>query len=130
MIKAHAGIRSEAHLGNDPEAVYHCPFCGSGALTGGPDGSVDCGVCERTYMVFIQPQFSGMPGDQSPGADDPGAASVDGAADALPGADPFDPDHVPVEDISQAPPFELVDQVGGPANFAALVADLAERITF
>ena len=57
-----------AHLGNDPEAVYHCPFCGSGALVGGPDGSVTCGVCERTYMVFIQPQFSGMPADQAPGA--------------------------------------------------------------
>ena len=117
-----------AHLGNDPEAVYHCPFCGSGALVGGPDGSVTCGVCERTYMVFIQPQFSGMPADQAPGAMDPAANSNDGAVEGLNDADPFDPDAQPVTDISQAPPFELV--TAAPPAGPALVAMLAERIDF
>jgi len=118
-----------AHLGNDPEAVYHCPFCGSGALVGGPDGSVTCGVCERTYMVFIQPTFSGMPADQSPGAEDPAAASNDGAVEGLNNADPFDPNSQPVTDISQAPPFELVTAPPAPGG-ANLVAMLADRITF
>ena len=129
MTLAYPAHTRTAHLGNDPEAVYHCPFCGSGALVGGPDGSVTCGVCERTYMVFIQPQFSGMPADQSPGAMDPAANSNDGAVEGLNEADPFDPDAPPVTDISQAPPFELVTTPAPPAG-PALVAMLAERIDF
>jgi hypothetical protein len=48
----------------------------------------------------------------------------------LPGADPFDPNAAPITDITQAPAFELVDQVGGGLNVNALVANLADRITF
>ena len=119
-----------AHLGNDPETVYHCPFCGSGALVGGPDGSVNCGVCERTYMVFIQPEYSGTPADQAPTPEDAAAESLDGAADNLPGTEPFDPDAPPVTDISQAPPFELVDRVGKKVDVDGFLAALAARLDF
>lgn len=47
---------------DDPSKVVHnCPFCGSGGVTGGSDGSIMCGFCDHTFKVFVQPKFLGAP---------------------------------------------------------------------
>lgn len=72
-----------AHATTDPTIVNHCPFCGSGALTGRSDGGVDCGVCHETFRVSRQPLYSNEPSAES-GA---GVESFDN--DPLSAEDPF-----------------------------------------
>jgi len=75
--------RKTAHATTDPTIVNHCPFCGSGALTGRSDGGVDCGVCHETFRVSRQPLYSNEPSAES-GA---GVESFDN--DPLTAEDPF-----------------------------------------
>jgi ribosomal protein L37AE/L43A len=55
------GSRKVAHDSGDGEQIYHCPFCGSGAVTGGADGTVSCNYCHQHFTVQVQPEFSSMP---------------------------------------------------------------------
>lgn len=80
----HVTTRKTAHATTDPTVVNHCPFCGSGALTGRSDGGVDCGVCHETFRVARQPLYSNEPSAES-GA---GVESFDN--DPLSAEDPFD----------------------------------------
>lgn len=93
-----------AHATTDPTIVNHCPFCGSGALTGRSDGGVDCGVCNETFRVSRQPLYSNEPSPES-GA---GVESFDN--DPLTDEDPFEaPGGAPApgeQDPSAVPPEE------------------------
>lgn len=54
-----------AHDPGDPQLCSHCPFCGSGQITGRSDGGIDCAFCGMSFLVRVQPAFPGMP--QAPG---------------------------------------------------------------
>ncbi len=53
--------RRVAHDSGDNAIINHCAFCGSGAVTGGSDGSVDCGYCHSVFTVQVQPAHPNMP---------------------------------------------------------------------
>jgi len=61
----------------------HCPFCGSGQITGRSDGGIDCAFCGQSYIVRVQPAFSGMP--QAPGMGAPTDVGPDMGAMGPPG---------------------------------------------
>jgi hypothetical protein len=50
-----------AHDSSDGSTIYHCPFCGSGSVTGTSDGSVTCDFCHTSFTVQVQPQYSAFP---------------------------------------------------------------------
>ena len=56
-----ASLRKKAHDSGDGQQIYHCPFCGSGAVTGGADGTVECDYCKSFFTVQVQPEFKSMP---------------------------------------------------------------------
>lgn len=41
--------------------VFHCPFCGSGQVTGRADGDIICDFCEKSFIVSVQPMVSELP---------------------------------------------------------------------
>ncbi len=53
--------RKTAHDGGDGVTLFHCPFCGSGAIAAGGDGTVTCDFCHTAFSVQVQPQNAGMP---------------------------------------------------------------------
>jgi hypothetical protein len=54
-------LRKLAHDPGDMQITSHCPFCGSGQVIGRSDGNIECEFCGMTYLVRIQPMFTGMP---------------------------------------------------------------------
>ena len=64
-----------AHDPGDPVLCSHCPFCGSGQITGRSDGGIDCAFCGQSFIVRVQPAFPGMP--QAPGMGAPTDAGPD-----------------------------------------------------
>lgn len=56
-----AASRKVAHDSGDNAILNHCPFCGSGAITGGSDGSVECDYCHTVFTVQVQPKHPNMP---------------------------------------------------------------------
>lgn len=50
-----------AHDSGDGADLSHCPFCGSGGIIGGHDGTVECQFCQRFFTVQVQPEFKSMP---------------------------------------------------------------------
>jgi hypothetical protein len=62
---ATSGFSKIAHDPGDPQLCAHCPFCGSGQITGRSDGGIDCAFCGMSFIVRVQPAFPGMP--QAPG---------------------------------------------------------------
>lgn len=50
-----------AHVSEDPTVISHCPFCGSGGITGRSDGGADCDLCGRSFTVMEQPLYSNTP---------------------------------------------------------------------
>lgn len=55
------GTPHVAHVNEDPTVISHCPFCGSGGISGRSDGGADCDLCGRTFTVMEQPLFSNTP---------------------------------------------------------------------
>lgn len=46
----------------DQDAVaHHCPFCGSGNVTGGSDDTITCGYCKKTYSIRMETTHPNMP---------------------------------------------------------------------
>lgn len=60
-----ASLIKQAHDPGDPVLCSHCPFCGSGQITGRSDSSIECAFCGQVFIVRVQPAFPGMP--QAPG---------------------------------------------------------------
>lgn len=56
-----SSLQRLAHDSGDGETVAHCPMCGSGAVTGGADGTISCEFCHQHFTVQIQPEFKAMP---------------------------------------------------------------------
>src|SRR6266568_378123 len=73
-----------AHDPGVPVLCSHCPFCGSGQITGRSDGGIDCAFCGQSFIVRVQPAFPGMP--QAPGM----GAPTDIGPDMM-GGMPMDP---------------------------------------
>jgi hypothetical protein len=108
-------MRKLGHDPGDPVLCSHCPFCGSGQITGRSDGGIDCAFCGQSFIVRVQPAFPGMP--QAPGMGAPTDAGPDmmGMGDPMMGGDPgMDPGMEgppgeegmpPGEDDEGAPPF-------------------------
>jgi hypothetical protein len=74
-----------AHDPGDPVLCSHCPFCGSGQITGRSDGGIDCAFCGQSFIVRVQPAFPGMP--QAPGM----GAPTDVGPDMPPGMEGMPP---------------------------------------
>jgi hypothetical protein len=96
-----APFKMVAHVSGNQVDILHCPFCGSGAVIGRSDGTVECGFCTSVYTVQVQPQYSGFPQSvdgqpyQWPGMPDasgPGVVGPEGAPGELgPDGQPMDP---------------------------------------
>jgi hypothetical protein len=56
-----SGMRVVAHVSGNSVNILHCPFCGSGAVIGRSDGTVECGYCTSVFTVQVQPAFNGFP---------------------------------------------------------------------
>lgn len=86
-----SGIRHVAHDSGDGATIFHCPFCGSGQVIGGSDGTVECEFCHTRFTVQVQPNMPSMP------------QTVDGQPFPIPGmpGSEADPDAPP----AQQPPL-------------------------
>jgi hypothetical protein len=72
------------------DTVKHCPFCGSGDVWGGSDGTITCEFDGATFQVSVEPQFPSAPGNI-----DGVPLNVDGAPDQEGQADAEDSWAVP-----------------------------------
>lgn len=54
-------ISKIAHDGGDGTILYHCPFCGSGAIVARSDGTTECQSCMTMFTVQVQPQYPMSP---------------------------------------------------------------------
>ena len=118
MVSIIRSGQKTAHDSGDSALLHHCPFCGSGAVTGGSDGSVECDYCHTVFTVQVQPAHPNMPqtidGQPMPppgmpaGQDTEMSAPVDPAVDedaAGNVADPLgDAEADPAEQAGQATP--------------------------
>lgn len=103
--------KKESHGFAQTDTVKHCPFCGSGDVWGGSDGTITCEFDGATFQVSVEPQYPSAPGsiDGQPlnidGEPDPfGQAS---AGDAMAGA----------EGVAGGPDDQLgLDEEGGPED--------------
>src|SRR5690606_5313921 len=71
------------HFSADPTVVSHCPFCGTGGIVGRSDGTIECTICTKAFVVMEQPLHTFMP------SKDPGAAIKSDGQDPLAGEDAF-----------------------------------------
>jgi len=80
--RGHHGLLGES----DGSTVAHCPFCGSGSVVARSDGSVECGYCQSTFSVQVQPDHPFMPQtDPATGEPMPGATPMDDEQPGNPG---------------------------------------------
>lgn len=115
-------VHHHAHDSGDNAIINHCPFCGSGAVTGGSDGTVDCGYCHTVFTVQVQPAHPNMP------------QTIDGSPQPPPGmpagnememSSPVDP--AVDEDASGAPTEALGDAEADPAEAQGIADPEAEQ---
>ena len=52
-----------AHGFAQTDTVKHCPFCGSGDVWGGSDGTITCEFDGATFQVSVEPQYPSAPGN-------------------------------------------------------------------
>jgi hypothetical protein len=110
-----------AHDPGDPVLCSHCPFCGSGQITGRSDGGIDCAFCGQSFIVRVQPAFPGMP--QAPGMGaptdvgpdmgampPPGMEGEEGMPPGMEGGEGMPPG---AEGEEEGPPFGDEDEEGG-----------------
>jgi hypothetical protein len=87
-------LRKVAHDPGDMQVTSHCPFCGSGQVIGRSDGNIECEFCGMTYLVRVQPMFTGMPQQPAgPGFGGPSSMAPDLMDPAMVG-----PDGMPLEE--------------------------------
>jgi hypothetical protein len=115
-----------AHDSGDGAAINHCPFCGSGAVIGGHDGTVECEYCKHFFTVQIQPEFRsmpqtvngqpynipGMPGG-GPDAGDAAEQREQDVDSVQPGAPKPGDDGPPAQDGPPSPPHQHAPAPGG-----------------
>lgn len=91
--------RKVAHDSGDGETIYHCPFCGSGQVVGGSDGTIECEFCQSHFTVQVQPDMPTMP------------QTVNGQPSNMPGmpGGPANPD-APAPEQQKPNPFDPADK--------------------
>jgi hypothetical protein len=78
LTEESGSMRVIAHVSGNSINILHCPFCGSGAVIGRSDGTIECGYCTTVFTVQVQPAYNGFPQSVDgqpypwPGAPDPG----------------------------------------------------------
>lgn len=78
-----AGLsRSLGHGFAQTDTVKHCPFCGSGDVWGGSDGTVSCEFCSAVFQVSVEPAYP-----SAPGSIDGNPLNMEGDPDAMGQAD-------------------------------------------
>jgi hypothetical protein len=80
----------EAHGFAQTDTVKHCPFCGSGDVWGGSDGTITCEFDGATFQVSVEPEYPSAPGSMN-GV----PLNIDGEPDAFGQADAGDAMAVP-----------------------------------
>lgn len=55
----------QAHGFAQTDTVKHCPFCGSGDVWGGSDGTITCEFDGATFQVSVEPQYPSAPGSMN-----------------------------------------------------------------
>jgi hypothetical protein len=113
-------IRRVAHDPGDPMITSHCPFCGSGQISGRSDGLIECGFCGMAYIVRVQPAFAGMP--QQPGMGAPTDTGPELLDPAMVGPDGMPLGGDPMEDPmaeGELPPDAGMEEDGEEADGAA-----------
>lgn len=100
-----------AHDPGDSQITSHCPFCGSGQVVGRSDGNIECEFCGMTYLVRIQPMFTGMPQQpMPPGAGFGGETSM---ATDLQAPGMIGPDGLPLDPAISDPILAEEEGAGG-----------------
>lgn len=56
-----AAMKHIAHDSGDNQRIFHCPFCGSGRVIAGSDGTTSCGFCHQNFTVQVQPMYPSFP---------------------------------------------------------------------
>lgn len=106
----------EAHGFAQTDTVKHCPFCGSGDVWGGSDGTITCEFDGATFQVSVEPQYPSAPGsiDGQPLNIDgePDEMGQAGAGDAM--ADAEGVAGGPGEELGFGPEDEEGEEEGGP----------------
>lgn len=115
-----SGLLTVAHESDDDMAPAHCAWCGSGQTVATSDGSINCGYCDRTYTVRLQPKFPAMPQTVDGQPYPPGQPGADPGApgDEVPGQLPageVDPSQPPDQEQDGAPPDDQDDDGDVPA---------------
>lgn len=106
----------------------NCPFCGSGAVISGADGTIECGYCDSNFIVKVQPKHNGTPqtqiegdeGEWTPGMGDPAMAG-DPLADPL--ADSLAKEEDPFAEESEEEPGAVPEQFLNSAALRLLSAE-------
>jgi hypothetical protein len=80
----------KAHGFAQTDTVKHCPFCGSGDVWGGSDGTITCEFDGATFQVSVEPQYP-----SAPGSINGQPLNIDGEPDAFGQADAEDAMAVP-----------------------------------
>lgn len=64
LLAAHTVNRKRlSHGFAQTDTVKHCPFCGSGDVWGGSDGTITCEFDGATFQVSVEPQYPSAPGN-------------------------------------------------------------------
>lgn len=58
-------LMAKAHGFAQTDTVKHCPFCGSGDVWGGSDGTITCEFDGATFQVSVEPQYPSAPGNMN-----------------------------------------------------------------
>lgn len=121
VLVSDSPIKIVAHVSGNQIDILHCPFCGSGAVIGRSDGTVECGFCTSVFTVQTQPQYNGMPQSvdgqpyEWPGMPDPAGV----AAPDMPEGTNLNPNTNGENDMmdpamgGEAPPFQSSDPADG-----------------
>lgn len=104
ILKSEGSKMIIAHVSGNQIDILHCPFCGSGAVIGRSDGTVECGFCTSVYTVQVQPSYNGFPQSvdgqpyQWPGMPEgPGVMPPDQPPGTDMGQNPMDPNADPMD---------------------------------
>lgn len=90
-------MRRTAHVSGNQIDVFHCPFCGSGAVVARSDLSIECSFCNSAFTVTVSPVYPAFPmsmGGQPypwPGRPDGDPAMLGGDPNAMTGGPMGDP---------------------------------------
>lgn len=57
--------RRQGHGFAQTDTVKHCPFCGSGDVWGGSDGTITCEFDGATFQVSVEPEYPSAPGNMN-----------------------------------------------------------------